>query len=233
MAASLTTLIRVRGSMVRNSLRTVRQHSSLKISVVVFFAAGLWVGLYLLFNDAYRFYGATTLLDFRPMIVQVAFAAFFLSLLILLAFSNGIIAYGSLFRSEETAYLFSSPFSSWQVFAYKLSESLLFSSWAFLFLALPLIAAVGVNEHAPWYYYPGAALFFATFAIDPRGGGREHHAAHREVPATFAPPGAGRPGGDRGRADPGVERAVLPVLPLRSVLCGARAGSNRASDASA
>jgi len=139
--------------------------------VVLLFAAGMWVGLYLLFNDAYRFHGATALVEFRPMIVQVVFAAFFLSLLILLAFSNGIIAYGSLFRSEETAYLFTSPFSSWQVFAYKLCESLLFSSWAFLFLALPLIVAVGVNERAPWYYYPGAALFFATFAAIPAAAG--------------------------------------------------------------
>jgi len=99
--------------------------------------------------------------------VDIIFAVFFLSLFVMLMFSNGIISYGSLFRSPETAFLVTRPFAAWQLYVYKLSETLLFSSWAFLFLALPLIVAYGISDAAPWYYYPGAAVFFAVFAALP------------------------------------------------------------------
>ena len=172
-AARLMTLAWVRAKTLRNSLRVLRRQSSLKIFVILFFAIGLWGGLYFIFLDGFRFLGRGPLEDFRDTIVQILFAVFFLSLFIMLTFSNAIIAYGSLFRSEETAFLFARPFSPWQIFAYKLSETLLFSSWAFLFLALPLIVAYGVSGRSPWYFYPGAAAFFGVFAVIPAavGGG--------------------------------------------------------------
>jgi ABC-2 type transport system permease protein len=166
-AARLMTLAWVRARMLRNSVRVLRGQSNLKIFVILFFVIGLWAGLYFVFLDGFHFLGEGPLKDFRDTIVQILFAVFFLSLFIMLTFSNAIIAYGSLFRSEETAFLFARPFFPWQIFAYKVSETLLFSSWAFLFLALPLIVAYGVSERAPWYFYPGAAAFFGVFAAIP------------------------------------------------------------------
>ena len=167
MSEGLATLMRARRRMAWNSLCTLRHQSSLKIFVILFFAAGLWGSLFWLFLGGFNFLGETGLADFRPLVVQILFAVFFLSLLIMLIFSNGIIAYGSLFRSEETEFLLSGPLRPWKVFLYKLSEALLFSSWAFLFIALPIIVAFGVSERAPWYFYPGAAAFFAIFALIP------------------------------------------------------------------
>jgi ABC-2 type transport system permease protein len=165
--ANVLTLARARGRMAWNSLLQLRQHSTLKVVVILFFAAGLWGGLFWLFMDGFRFLGTTMLADFRPLMVQLMFAVFFLSLLIMLLFSNGIIAYTSLLRSEETAFLFTSPARAAHVFAYKILDALLFSSWAFLFLAMPLIVALGITDGAPWIYYPGAVIFFATFALLP------------------------------------------------------------------
>jgi len=113
-------------------------------------------------------HGGDFLRDLRPEILSSLLSVFFLSLLVLLTFSNGIISFGSLFRSDETAFLFTGPVRSADLFAYKVSESLLFSSWAFLFLAFPLTVALGVAEHAPWYYYPGAVMIFGVFALCPR-----------------------------------------------------------------
>ncbi|MGO8703385.1 MAG: putative ABC transporter permease subunit [Candidatus Brocadiia bacterium] len=171
MAARLTTLAWVRARTLRNSLRVLRRQSRLKIFVILFFVVALWGGLYFGFQDGFHSLGTPPLEDFRDTIVQILFAVFFLSLFIMLIFSNAIIAYGSLFRSEETAFLFARPFLPWQIFAYKVSETLLFSSWAFLFLALPLIIAYGVSGGAPWYFYPGAAAFFAVFAMIPAASG--------------------------------------------------------------
>jgi ABC-2 type transport system permease protein len=167
LAAPLITLAWVRARTLRNSLSLLRRQSSLKILVILFFATALWAGLFFVFRDGFRFLGSGALADFRDVIVQILFAVFFLSLLIMLTFSNAIIAYGSLFRSEETAFLFVRPFFPWQIFVYKVSETLLFSSWAFFFLALPLIVAYGVSEGSPWYFYPGAAAFFGVFAMIP------------------------------------------------------------------
>ena len=139
--------------------------------MILFFAVALWAGLFFVFHDGFRSLGTPPLEDFRDIIVQILFAVFFLSLFIMLTFSNAIIAYGSLFRSEETAFLFARPFFPWQIFAYKVSETLLFSSWAFLFLALPLIVAYGVSGRSPWYFYPGAAAFFGVFAVIPAAAG--------------------------------------------------------------
>ena len=150
-----------------NTFRSLRKQSTLKIATIVFFAVLLWVGFFWLFLDGFRFFGDDDLRDFRIILVDILFAIFFFSLFVLLLFSNGIIAYGSLFRSRESAFLFAHPVPAPSVYAYKLSETLMFSSWAFLFLALPLIVAFGVDVKAPWYYYPGAALFFGVFAALP------------------------------------------------------------------
>ena len=165
--SGLATLIGARMTMSWNSLRSLQRHSRFKIFVILFFAMGLWGGFFWLFLDGFRFLDRSGMGDFRGLLVGIMFSVFFFSLFIMLLFSNGIIAYGSLFRSSEAAELFTRPLPSWNVFAYKLWETLLFSSWAFLFLALPLIVAYGVADKAPWYYYPGATLFFAVFALVP------------------------------------------------------------------
>ena len=169
--AGLAILSRMRVTTARNSFNSLRRHSSLKIVVILIFATALWVGLFFMFMDAFWFLDKDMVVDFKPLLVDVIFAVFFLSLLIMLMFSNAIIAYSSLFRSHETAFLYARPFPVSHIFTYKLSETLLFSSWAFLFLALPLIVAYGINGHAPWYYYPGATLFFGVFALLPAAAG--------------------------------------------------------------
>ena len=167
MSFGIDTLFPMRARASRNSLISLRKHSTLKIAVVLVFALGMWVGLFFMFLDAFRFLGKDMIIDFKPLLVEILFAVFFLSLLILLMLSNAIIAYGSLFRSRETAFLLTRPIPAAHIFAYKQSETLLFSSWAFLFLALPLFVAYGVTEHAQWYYYVGSAGFFGAFALLP------------------------------------------------------------------
>lgn len=167
MSDGLIVLLRARARMIWNSVLALRHHSKLKIFIILLFGGGLWAGLYWLFMDGFRFMGSEGFIEFRPMVIPIMFAVFFLSLLVMLMFSSGIIAYGSLFRSDETAFLMARPIRAWRIFCYKLIEALLFSSWAFLFLAAPLIVALGVDAKSPWYYYPGAAAFFVVFSVLP------------------------------------------------------------------
>jgi len=163
----LNLLIRTRLRTARHALTELRNHSLLKIIVVAVMAGGIWAFLFVIFYDGLSYLNREIFTGFKEVVVGVILSLFFFTLLILLLFSNAIIAYGSLFRSRETAFLFAGPVPEWQVYLYKLGETVLFSSWAFLFLALPMIVAYGITEGASWHFYPGAAVVFAAFAVLP------------------------------------------------------------------
>ena len=168
MPIGVTGLLRLRLGATRNTFRILRRHSKLKIAFVAVCATAIWIGIFLMvsrgltFMDRNDFTGTVKL-----VVVDFVLSVFFLALLVLLTFSNGIIAFGSLFRSRETAFLMSSPVEPGPVFAYRLTEGIMFSSWAFLFLGMPIILAHGLNVGAPWGYYPGALVFFGAFALIP------------------------------------------------------------------
>ncbi len=168
MRPGILLLLSLRNRAAWNAVCDLRRHSRTKIVVILLFALALWLGLYWIFMDGFRFMDrglGGTLEGLRTYILDVGLAVFFLSLFVMLAISNGIIAYGALFRSEETAFLLARPLRAPDIFAYKMLEGILFSSWAFFFLVFPLVAALGIYDRAPWYYYPGALLLMGGFAL--------------------------------------------------------------------
>ena len=74
---------------------------------------------------------------------------FFLSLLVMLFFSTGIIIYTGLFQSREAAFLLTTPASTDRIFAYKFAEAIGFSSWGFFLLGSPMMVAYGITVEAP------------------------------------------------------------------------------------
>jgi len=167
--SDIATLSALRRRIVGNHVRYFCSHSLLKIAVVVLFGVAFWGGMFALFYEAFSYLNENP--DIKSILVDILFALFFMSLLLMLTFSNGIISFTSLFRSDETAYLFTRPMRPGSVFAYKLFEGLVFSSWAFLFLGMPLIFAYGFSSNVRWYFYPGAVAFFGTFVFIPAGVG--------------------------------------------------------------
>ena len=91
----LALLFQMRWRIFRNAVRSLRGQSGFKIVVILLSAALLWGGLFMLFLSGFRFLSSDTLMDFRALVIGVMFAVFFLSLFVMLVFSNGIIAYGS------------------------------------------------------------------------------------------------------------------------------------------
>ena len=149
----------------------LRRHSRLKVAVITLFAIFFWLGMFLMFRNGFNFIG-NTLAEVKPMVLGILFALFFAALTLMLAFSNGVVSYSSLFRSSETEFLFGSPLKPESIYMYKLIEGLVFSSWALLFLALPLIVAYGLYGSltpVPWHFYPAALAFFAVFVLIPAG----------------------------------------------------------------
>lgn len=164
-ATPLSIILRARRAMVRNMLRSIRGYMWIHVAVGFLVLFCLLVGGGVLFLAMFNF-----LLDQEPFgaplmerLVAVVLLAFF-SMLI---FSNLIITLTTTYISRDTEFLFSYPISARSVFGIKLAESIIYSSWAFVVLSLPLFAAYGVSKHSQWWYYPVAMLIGMPFLVIP------------------------------------------------------------------
>jgi ABC-2 type transport system permease protein len=124
--------------------------------LLIFALAGLMAGYlclgYLLFhaglNFLYTFPLFGSLLSKR--ILFLIFAFFF----VMLAFSNLIIGYSTLFRNRETMWFLSLPIPHRNVYRWKFFEALAISSWALIFLSAPMMIAYGrVHDVGPAFYF--------------------------------------------------------------------------------
>ena len=165
-------LRRLRWRQLRNTVGSLVADSRLRASMIAFCSLVFWAGLFLLFLGSFRF--IAEFVDLANTIVEYLFSMFFLSLLAMLLFSNGIIVYAALFHSREAAYLLTTPASSDRIFAHKMAEAIGFSSWGFFLLGSPLLMAYGLTikspaggTGAPWAYYPLFFAFLSAFVMIP------------------------------------------------------------------
>jgi ABC-2 type transport system permease protein len=151
----------------RNRLAAFSEQSRFKIGVVAVFSVAFWISLHQLFYSGMNFLQRTALQYNFAGLIGAMFYIFFFALTVMLTFSNAIIGYSSYFKSKETGFLLAAPVRAESVFLYKFAESLGFSSWAFLFLGTPLMAAYGRIFDVPWVFYPGSVVFLAAFLFIP------------------------------------------------------------------
>jgi ABC-2 type transport system permease protein len=146
-------------------LLAVRQQSRLLTGTIAIFVAGYLVLAFELFYNGMKFIakfpGLGAVLTERLLYTLFAF------LFALLLLSNLVISYTNLFRNRETAFLLALPVSTQTIFRWKFIESVILSSWAFLFLIAPLLVAFGLVRDVPWHFYPLTALMIGLFIILP------------------------------------------------------------------
>ena len=143
------------------------EHSWFRAGVVLVFGGAFWLGLFAVFDEGLRF--ILRFPDLARELLQYLLAIFFFFLGLMLVFSNAIISWTSLFRSRETAFLMSAPMGAEFIYLYKFTETLWFSSWAFLFLGTPLMVAYGRRLDMGFTFYAGAALLIGLFIFIPAG----------------------------------------------------------------
>src|ERR1043166_1640728 len=151
----------------RNRGRQFALTAKFKVAVIVTFSVTFWISLYKLFYEGLKFLHMVAVGYNFNSIIDAMFYIFFFALTVMLIFSNAIIGYSSYFKSKETGFLLACPTRPEGVFLYKSCESLGFSSWAFLFLGTPLMAAYGKLFDASWPFYAGAGVFLAVFMFLP------------------------------------------------------------------
>ena len=129
-------LRRLRWWLTRNTVRSLLSGSRLRLSMIVICSVVFWVGLFCLFFGGFEFIGLYD--ELFKAIFEYLFSMFFLSILVMLFFSTGIITYTGLFHSREGAFLLTMPASTDRIFAYKFAEAVGISSWGFFLLGSPL-----------------------------------------------------------------------------------------------
>jgi ABC-2 type transport system permease protein len=88
----------------------------------------------------------------------------FFSLLLL---SNVITALSSFFLAKDLDLLVSAPVDWFRVYAAKLLETTIFSSWMVVLLAIPMFTAYGMAYDGGWSFAPFVAFAFIPFLVIP------------------------------------------------------------------
>jgi ABC-2 type transport system permease protein len=158
----------MRNRIVVTLVRQLFARSRFRVSLILVLTSVLWGGMFWLFGDGFFFMQSA--FGYQETYMEAVgglFSAFFFALMLMLAFSAGVILYGSLFRSRETAFLLTTPARTGRVFLHKFQEAILLSSWGFLLLGSPALLAYGVVVGAPWYYYALLPPFLMAFIYIP------------------------------------------------------------------
>lgn len=163
--AALLGLVRVNGLQFWRRVKGLRSQSKLLTGMIALFLGGYLLLSFWLFSLGLRFVGSFPGLGM--LLVERLMYLMFAFLLVLLVFSNLVIGYAGLFRNRETHYLLSLPVPVGTIFQWKLIESMVLASWAFLFLIAPLVAAYGLHRGVPWHFYVVTPLLVGLFIVLP------------------------------------------------------------------
>ena len=102
-----------------------------------------------------------------PVLIERMIFLLFAFLFFLLLLSNVIINFTNLFRNRETHFLLTLPVSHRIIYRWKIFESGVLASWAFLFLIAPLVIAYGKTYNASWDFYFVTPVFVGLFVVLP------------------------------------------------------------------
>ena len=149
----------------RRNILALRNKSYLMVSVISLFVIGYWIAGYSVFYMGFS--RLAQLPGLQIIVLDRMLYLFFAFLFLMLMFSNMIIGYSTLFKSQETQWMLTLPVRSLDVFRWKLLETALLASWAFLFLSAPLMVAYGNARHVSPDFYLKVFLLFIPFTLIP------------------------------------------------------------------
>ena len=163
--AGLWLLARCRAAQARNIIdQQLRDAPGRTFFVLVLFVV-IGVALYLLLWQVLRHVHGWGLVG--VVADEHLFVHFFLVLAVMLAFSNAILTFNTLYGREEAGFLLGMPLNARHVVLVKWFEGIVLSSWSFLLLGVPLMLAVARNTPVEWYYYPLFLGHFLGFVAIP------------------------------------------------------------------
>lgn len=145
----------------RNKIFGLRKESRLKMATIVLFILAYGVGGFWALLEGFNYVSET--LGIGYILIDRLFYVLFMVLFFMLITSQIIITYSSFYRSSEVEFLFSLPVSYNSVYVTRFLEATFLSSWAFMFLTVPMFMAYGVSRSLGASFYlvgVGLSLLF-------------------------------------------------------------------------
>lgn len=165
MTSRLGLLARVQWTSAGRRLHQTLTNERLKVRVVMVLGGLIWLGV--LGGLLAGFRSLDEFPAFKGAVVSYLLGMFFFVIMMMLFFSSTIVSYGSLFEQSESGFLLVSGVRPADIYTYRLSQAVVFSSWATLIMGLPVVIAYGVDAGARWFYYPLAFLALIPFILIP------------------------------------------------------------------
>lgn len=154
---NMSLILRLKWWILKNKLCGLRKESRLKIVVIILFISAYGIGSFWGLLEGFNY--INEILGFGYILIDRLFYIFFMVLFFMLITSQLIITYSSFYRSSEVEFLFSLPLPYMSVYITKFLEAAFLSSWAFVFLSLPLFMAYGAARTlGPSFYITGLGL---------------------------------------------------------------------------
>ncbi|MCK5862905.1 MAG: hypothetical protein KAH38_10490, partial [Candidatus Hydrogenedentes bacterium] len=158
--------------MAGHEIAGVRNESKLKVGVVTIAATLLWVGAFFMFRTGFQWiliFGGQggAAFNFGDILMSRLLSILTLAIFILLIFSNILVVFSTLYRSQEVVYLLQGPIRYDHFFFARFFECIAFSSWSLAFLGSPLMLAYGLSTKASLLFYFAAFAFFIPLIVVP------------------------------------------------------------------
>lgn len=158
-------IIKALAWMTKNHILHLKAEPKLKIIFITTTVIFFWFGTLSLFYEGLEFFHKFPLIG--PVLMDEALYLFFAALFIMLTLSSIVICYVTYYSSMEVDFLFSKPINEVVIFFYRFFQSVIFSSWAFLFLGAPFMLAYGMVTEVPFWFYISTPFYFLPFIVLP------------------------------------------------------------------
>jgi ABC-2 type transport system permease protein len=153
--------------MVNNYIHEMRRHLWIHVLMGIFVLCLLVGGGAGFFYMLFDFLLSESLQPFGAPLLNHLLGMIFLAFFSMLVFSNIIITLSTTYISRELDFFMALPIRYKDIFIVKLVESIVYSSWAFAILSLPLFMAYGAAEKVRFLYYLLTLLLVVPFLAIP------------------------------------------------------------------
>ena len=149
----------------RNSIAGIKSEPKLKVALISVSIMVFWFGSLALFHRGLAFFYAFPIIG--PALVDESIYIFSAVLFIMLTLSSVVICYTTYYSSKEVAFLFSKPIDTRVILFYRFFQSVIFGSWAFLFLGVTFMLAYGFVKDVSFWFYLFLPFYFVAFITLP------------------------------------------------------------------
>ncbi|MFP4378955.1 MAG: putative ABC transporter permease subunit [Candidatus Sumerlaeia bacterium] len=158
-------ILRNRLRIANHYVENIRDH--VYIHLFVFMAVVMFIvfGGTAFFTFLFRY--LNNLEDFGALLMDRLIGMVMMAYFSMLVFSNLIITLSTTYISKEIEYYMSKPVSHTSIFFVKLFESMVYSSWAFALLSLPLFISFGIVREVHFLFYVLIPLIVLPFLMVP------------------------------------------------------------------